>query len=562
MISLAVSFIFLQLVSGLLIQLPDGRVEGTTDTTRAGTTYHSFLAMRYAEPPIGQLRFQPAQAVSPWNDTYDATSEKNICYQVNEDSIKESEDCLFVNVFSPKNLTSTPIESDLTVMVWIHGGGFIQGAGYMNEGGVGPKFFMDEDVVLVAFNYRLGPFGFLSTGDKRIPGNLGLKDQVFALKWVQQNIKYFGGDPNKVTIFGQSAGSSSVSYQLLSSQSEGLYRAAILESGTALSPWAYQRYERDISFLTAKYIDPDFNGTTSDDLLDFLNTASADSIDKASAELNSHYENASNYQISKGFFYAPVIEVSHNDAFLTKPQYGLFENGTFNKVPIIMGMNAEESLALLSGDPSYLWKIYDSQPEVLVPFDMHIENEELKKSIGSKIKDFFAAEGFENSLANSIKYHSVHDFDKAGIKQAQLISAYTSVYFYNFVYSGVMGNNINNKLNGTGNVTHSEELNYIFSKWYSNEIPDNTDLSYFPKSDKVVHDNLMALWTNFAKNLVPTTNVNKSEAFQWDPVDPEEFKYLEIGEQLLMKKGYPKSEKYIFWDQLYTDYAVPPFDTF
>ncbi|XP_076257208.1 cholinesterase 1-like isoform X3 [Rhynchophorus ferrugineus] len=346
---------------------------------------------------------QPPHLVTPWNDTYDATIEKHICYQVNADSLKENEDCLFVNVFTPKNLTKYPIDSNLTVMVWIHGGGFIQGTGY-TIGGVGPKFFMDENVILVAFNYRLGPFGFLSTGDDVITGNLGLKDQMFALKWVQKNIQYFGGDSEKVTIFGQSAGSASVAYQLLSPQSKGLYRAAILESGSALSPWAYQRYAKNISYLTAKYIDADFNGSNSEELLDFLMAVPASSIDKASATLNSEYETPYNFQISKGFFYAPVIEHEHEGAFLSEPMYELFEFGRYNNVPVIIGMNAEESLGLLEQNLTNLWKAYDDHPEVLVPFDMHVNDEKLTQVLGQKIYEFFSeGSSFESSLANSIK---------------------------------------------------------------------------------------------------------------------------------------------------------------
>lgn len=105
-------------------------------------------------------------------------------------------------------------------MVWIHGGGFLLGnSSYVSAG---PDYFLDEDVVFVSLNYRLGIFGFLSTDDLASPGNNGLKDQVLALNWVQQNIQYFGGNPNNVTIFGQSAGSASVSYLLQSNSTVGM----------------------------------------------------------------------------------------------------------------------------------------------------------------------------------------------------------------------------------------------------------------------------------------------------------------------------------------------------
>ncbi|KAF7273187.1 hypothetical protein GWI33_014106 [Rhynchophorus ferrugineus] len=551
---------FLQLSRAIIVDLPDGKIQGIIESTLIGTQYNSFLAIRYAAPPVGELRFQPPVAVTPWDDVYDATSEKHVCYQVYEDSEKESEDCLFINVFSPKDLTVSRVENDLPVMVFIHGGAFEQGAGYMIEGGVGPKFFMNENIVVAAFNYRLGPFGFLSTGDDVIPGNIGLKDQLFALEWIQKNIQYFGGDPTKVTIFGQSAGASSVSYQILSPKSQGLFRGAIQESGSALSPWAYQRNSTKISYLTAQYVDTNYSGTTSQELLDFLRSVPASAIDQASAALNNDYADYNNLQVSKGFLYTPVIEVPHDGAFLTEPMYELFKSGQYNQIPTIIGMNAEEMMSLIEGDSSGLWYAYDTQPEILVPFNLHIDDVDLKVELGSEIRDFFGGPGgFENNLANCIRFHSFFDFDKAQIKQAQLMSAHSTVYFYNFAYSGLMGNN-KDRLEGTGNVTHGEELNYIFSRWYSDEIPDNTNPAYFPDADTVVHNNILSMWTNFVKYLNPTPDYD--QLTKWDPVDASQFKHLEIWPQSIMINDYPKSDMYLFWDQLYKNYAVPPLDTF
>lgn len=108
-----------------------------------------------------------------------------------------------------------------SVMIWIYGGGFVSGDSTKDN--YGPEFLIEENIVLVTFNYRLGPMGFLSTGDDVMPGNYGLKDQNLALRWVQENIAYFGGDPDKVTIFGQSAGAASVALHLLSKKSAGKF---------------------------------------------------------------------------------------------------------------------------------------------------------------------------------------------------------------------------------------------------------------------------------------------------------------------------------------------------
>lgn len=145
-------------------------------------------------------------------------------------------ECTFKHLITA---TSLDIKSDdkLTVMFYIHGGGWFEGAG--NDDYLGPDFLLKENVILVTINYRLAIFGFLSLGTAEFSGNMGLKDQRAALRWVNENIHYFGGDTNKITVFGHSAGSGSSHLQLLSSPStKGLFQRMIAMSGTALNSWA------------------------------------------------------------------------------------------------------------------------------------------------------------------------------------------------------------------------------------------------------------------------------------------------------------------------------------
>lgn len=122
--------------------------------------------------------------------------------------------------------------------VWIHGGGFIQGSS--TTAFYGPDLIVEKEVLMVSFNYRLGIFGFLSLKDQAlgIPGNAGLKDQAMALKWIKENVSVFGGDPENITISGESAGGASVHYQMISPMTKGLFKKAISLSGSALNPWA------------------------------------------------------------------------------------------------------------------------------------------------------------------------------------------------------------------------------------------------------------------------------------------------------------------------------------
>lgn len=169
--------------------------------------------------------------------------------------INFGEDCLTLNVYTKS------LNQNLPVMVWLHGGGFYMGSG--NDLIYGPDYFVDDGVIVVTINYRLGVLGFFSTNDNNAPGNYGLKDCVLALKWIQDNIVQFGGDPSRVTIYGESSGSAFVHYLVLSPITSGLFARAISQSGTALNPWAYQRDPIKIAHQLAKKLGITFSDNES-----------------------------------------------------------------------------------------------------------------------------------------------------------------------------------------------------------------------------------------------------------------------------------------------------------
>ncbi|XP_070551787.1 cholinesterase-like [Ptychodera flava] len=205
-------------------------VEFSHEDVNVNRTLHVFTGIPYAEPPVGDLRFRPPQPKAPWPGIYNATDigfaciQQNTAYPFQE---PQSEDCLYLNVYSP--LTNS---TNLPVMVWIHGGGFSIGSATNDGLYDGTALAAIGDVIVVSLNYRLFALGFFSTGDENAPGNYGLLDQLAALKWVQDNIAAFGGDADRVTVFGESAGAISVDYLLLSPMSAGLFHRAILQSGT------------------------------------------------------------------------------------------------------------------------------------------------------------------------------------------------------------------------------------------------------------------------------------------------------------------------------------------
>ena len=208
----------------------------------------TFQGIRYAQPPIGELRFKSPQPFHPKEGVcYDVSNISHVsCPQFADDGegdyVVGQEDCLLLNIYIPEIIfkdvkinSFSDVKTKLPVMFWIHGGSYLYGNNNFDQ--YGPNQFMkDQNVILITINYRLGPIGFFSMGTEMVPGNAGLRDQNLALIWVQNYIEDFGGDSSMVTIFGESAGSFSIAMHLISPLSRGLYRRAILQSGAALSP--------------------------------------------------------------------------------------------------------------------------------------------------------------------------------------------------------------------------------------------------------------------------------------------------------------------------------------
>lgn len=204
-----------------------------------------FRGVPYAQPPVGELRFRRPQEHEPWEGVRDCTRFSAVCPQADlrgmdlygkefydGEEVVMNEDCLYLNIWTPAG--STP-ESGLPVLFWIHGGAFMHGHGSEKE--FDGEGFAKKGVILVTINYRVNAFGFFAHPDleaenaERVSGNYGILDQIFALRWVRENIAAFGGDPEKITIFGQSAGCMSVQTIISSPLSAGMVRGAVLQSG-------------------------------------------------------------------------------------------------------------------------------------------------------------------------------------------------------------------------------------------------------------------------------------------------------------------------------------------
>ncbi|KAH1022158.1 juvenile hormone esterase [Dendroctonus ponderosae] len=543
------------------VTTPDGPIQGVSETTVSGKKYSAFYSIRYGKPPTGSRRFLAAEPVDSWTETYDAATEKsNICFQLYNDDDQQTEDCLFLSVFTPQTSTS----SNITYPVFfnIHGGGFYGGSGTLASG-ISPKYLLEEDVIVVIFNYRLTALGFLSTGNEVIPGNAGLTDQVLALKWIQRNIAAFGGDPQRVTIAGQSAGAKSVGYLILSPLATGLFSAGIMESGTVLSPGGFQRNHTNIAFKLGSFVDAQFNSSRdSKKLLEVLQDVDAKTVNAAgtsfanwAAQQTTRYERD---QGTQGYYFTPAIDSASSNPVLPELQYEALINGNFNKVPIFVGVTSEEGLMDAPYNDVTHLKAFHDVHSLLNPQDMNISGEDDWAEVGDLIYNIYSPNGslVDNPLG-IIQYYTDQEYARGSIKHAELQSVFTDVFYYQFSYTGKLGGG-NQGYPGSGNVSHVGEGSYIYF---------GKSLADYPETDQLISKRLVKIWTNFVKYHNPTPE--KDELLQnitWPKVASEEFQFVNIGNyeetDLIVTAGRPKAPKMAFWDTVYEEYGKRPFDTY
>jgi len=219
------------------VTIDSGELEGKIVKTEKGDC-DAFFGVPFAAPPIGDLRWKKPQPPASWTGIRIAKESAPGCVQGNNDGSNpkhEGEDCLYLNVFVPSTKKST---DQLPVMVFIHGGAFAWGSAREYSADGTCKNLASRGVIVVIVQFRLAHYGFFSTGDNTAPGNYALWDKIEALRWVKRNIANFGGDPGKVTIFGESSGSGCVSYLTYTPVAEDLFQQAIMQSGSARAHWA------------------------------------------------------------------------------------------------------------------------------------------------------------------------------------------------------------------------------------------------------------------------------------------------------------------------------------
>ena len=330
---------FVPLASSVIVSTKYGQIEGVMasypNDSNPFKSVSKFLGVPFAAPPIADLRFKAPQPPKEWKPKVrSAKKHANLCLQNTAfdflfkpyaQNFSFSEDCLYLNVYTPNVSLSLP------VLFYIHGGGFQGGSSIMFPSDI----LALQGVVVVTIQYRLGVFGFLTTGDSAAPGNYGMLDQVEALEWVKENIENFGGDPSKVTIFGTSAGGNSVGLHLVSPKSKTLFHQAIAESGTELAPTVIQpislarRYAKELAKNLACTTD------NHNEMVACIRTKKSTDVEKTSQKTS--------YRFVDHMQWAPVVDKN----FLSDTPRYLRKSGDFNKVPLIVSFNSQEGSVFL-----------------------------------------------------------------------------------------------------------------------------------------------------------------------------------------------------------------------
>jgi para-nitrobenzyl esterase len=308
------------------LNVEGGRIQGISENNLS-----IFRGIPFAAPPVGSLRWKAPQPVVKWDGVKQAAHFAASPMQGGSPAAGKSEDCLYLNVWSPAKSN----KENLPVMVWIYGGGFSSGS--TAEPWYDGQKLAQKGVVFVSIAYRVGPLGFLAhpelsgEGTEHVSGNYGLLDQIAGLKWVQKNIAAFGGDPKKVTIFGESAGGISVSMLCASPLAKGLFRSAISQSGGSFGPAGIKTYPGE-NMKVLRQAETDGQAYAAK-----AGVASIAELRKIGADkLPIGWGVGSSWPVIDGHVIPDV-------------QYKLYETGRYNDVPVLIGYNSDEGLSFSPG---------------------------------------------------------------------------------------------------------------------------------------------------------------------------------------------------------------------
>jgi para-nitrobenzyl esterase len=474
-----------------------------------------FKGIPYAAPPVGRLRWKPPQPVQPWQEDRDCTKFGPACPQpdlfgpLGFKPERFGEDCLYLNVWT----AAKSADEKRPVMMWIHGGGNVAGSSEMPT--YDGEALAGKGVVLVTMNYRLGIFGYFAhpllskESPKNLSGNYGLLDQIAALQWIQQNIQAFGGDPNCVTIFGESAGSLNVVFLMGSPLAKGLFHRAIAQSGSALRRNRHLRkqwYGQESLEEQGERIIREAGWTIYS--LEALRALDSETLLRASnAEGGMALLTGENR-------YSPGVDGWVVPDDLVR----VFAEGKQNDVPLITGSNGDEGTIFVTRPPESDVKGYGaSVRKTFGPFADQILALYPVKDSGEILK---AACDLIGDLMFVCSARHLARTSQAGHSKVYL-------YHYTKVWSGPAFARFG--------AFHGAEIPFVFNNLHKGR-------ASFSEREKALADTMSDYWVQFAKR----GNPNRRGLMEWPAYDPNTDQHLEFGDEIKTGQGLRKEKCDLF----------------
>ncbi len=475
---------------GPVVAIANGQVQGFI---KEGANI--FYGIPYAQAPVAELRWKaPRALMSNWTGVRAATAAGPQCFQYMLYMQRGVEDCLYLNVATPDVKPVKP----KPVMVWFHGGGFIGGDGL--QGTPLQRLATHGDVVVVSLNYRVGALGFLAhpalsieaktTFDTYSSGNYGLMDQQAALRWVHDNIAGFGGDPQNVTIFGESAGGMSVCAHLASPLSAGLFKQAIIESGPCMSHNPSLHAAEKQGELMAIKLGCEGRG----DLLACMRGKKPEDVLQSLPNDPAFVFGEGEY----GFWGVPIVD----GRILTDTLENSFAQGNFNRVPIINGSNGDEGSLLVMFSHEYRFKPlqadqYEKRIRYLVGDNAEVIAKLQKRYPLEKYTDPGAA--LSELFGDGYMACNVQ-------KASEILSRWTQLYAYSFNYPDATFILPERRTLGA---FHGAELQFVFHApmgWFE---------SHFSNDELKLTNAMMDYWSQFAHSGIPSSTREDNSLPAW-----------------------------------------------
>uniref|UniRef100_A0A673CN51 Carboxylic ester hydrolase n=2 Tax=Sphaeramia orbicularis TaxID=375764 RepID=A0A673CN51_9TELE len=498
-----------------VVQTEGGRVQGQNIPLGLFRSVDVFKGIPFAAKP---RTFEKPEPHPGWSGILKATKFAQRCLQISmlQTSSFGSEDCLYLNIWVPHGRN---VSSNLPVMIWFYGGGFMVG------GSMGPNFLNNYlysgqeiadrgNVIVVSVGYRVGVLGFLSTGDSSLPGNYGLWDQHAAIAWVHRNIRSFGGDPENITLFGESAGGASVSFQTLSPHNKGLFRRAISQSGVAFCPWAFSSSPRKVALEVAAKL----GCPTDDGMIACLRSTDPRNLTMAAPRIE---QGSPDHPGVNNLLLSPVVDGD----FLPDQPANLFHNAA--EIDYLLGVNNMDGHLFTSQDiPSIGQKDRETPVEDLKRLLAAYTKEKGQAAVDVAFAEYSSDWGSQPSQ-DTIKKTAVD----IGTDYIFLVPVQTAVYLH--ATTATSGRTYSYLLSepslmaGPGKpyhdwvgADHADDLQYVFGK------PFTTPKAYGDRH-RDLSRHMIAYWTNFARTGDPNTG-HMEVPVTWPEFDTFSHQYLDI----------------------------------